>query len=208
MKRWAIPRRARVACALALPALLAACSDDGAIAPGADSGGIASDANSDASGFDAASITPRPDLCEGLSRGGSLVPEIGFLGPGPPPLGGTVVAGTYDLSELDLYDDPGLPDAGQDGGEGSPNTRLTGQAAQITIVVSEFAIRTVEARGGAGGLPPERTRAVLYRVDRTSLVMTEVCPSTALPVSVSFSAVGGGLAIFTDPKHRELYVRR
>jgi hypothetical protein len=159
---------------------------------------------------DAASIRPRPELCQGLARGGPQIAELELATNPPAALGGTVLRGTYDLVELNVYAGP--PPAGSSGGEGPPTTRVTGQVAQITLLVTEFELRSVEARAAAAdgdaGLAAERSRAVLYRIDGTSLVETEVCPKTALPVSVPFSAVGGGLAIFTDAKHRELYVRR
>lgn len=155
---------------------------------------------------DAASIRPRPELCQGLALGADPIPELELASDPPPALGGTIIQGTYDLAELDVYAGPAP--AGSSSGDEPSGSRLTGQAARITIVITEFERRAVEARGAAAGLGAERSRAVLYRVDGTSLVETEVCPATALPVAVPFSAVGGGLALFTDAKHRELYVRR
>lgn len=200
-----------VLCAASLATILAgtvaACSDRTTAGPGPEL-----DSGPPAPGVEApdavASITPRPDLCQGLSRGGAVVPEMDLAGDPPAALGGTVIAGTYDLTELDVYE--GQLDTEDAGPHGPSYPRMTGKAAQATMVVSEFAIRTVEARGTApdGPLSAERTYAVLFRVDGTSLVETPVCPSTEAPVEVSFSAVGGGLAIFTDSRHRELYLRR
>lgn len=158
---------------------------------------------------DAASIKTRPELCQGLVRGGQPISELEHASDPPPALGGTVVPGTYDLSELIVYSGP--PDPGSSGGGGPVTTRVTGRAAQITLVITEFELRSIEARGapdGDGGLLEGRSRAGLYRTDGTSLFETEVCPGTSLPVALPFSAVGGGLALFTDAKHRELYVRR
>lgn len=210
---WGVPSRAIAACGLIVVTLLAstiaaACSDSASVGPGPppSDGGASFEAQAPDA---AASIELQPNLCEGLSRGGDPVPELAIADNPPTPLGGTVIQGTYDLAELNVYTGP--PDAGSDdGGEPPPATHLTGQAAQITVVVSEFAMRTVEARGTSedGGLSPERTHAVLYRVDGTSLLATAVCPTTAAPVPLPFTAVGGGLAIFVDATHRELYVRR
>jgi hypothetical protein len=152
-------------------------------------------------------ITPRPDLCDGLMLGGNPIAETSLAGGPPPPLGGKVIPGTYDLEELDVY---AAARAGDGGGDSTPVPPPTGRVAQATIVVTEFAVRTIEAHGSSmdAGLPPETARAVLYRVDGTSLVVTAVCPTTEQPRSVPFSAVGGGLALFVDDTHRELYVRR
>ncbi|MBX3187094.1 MAG: hypothetical protein KF819_08770 [Labilithrix sp.] len=192
-------------CVLAVVALTAGCSDDdrpSSSPPPADV--PAQDAST---GFDAASITPRPDLCEGLARQGDAVPELELRGDAPAPLGGTIVPGTYDLAELYAY--AGEQPGGSD--EETPGSKITGRAGQGTLVVTQYEMRFLEARGAAESDAkawPEQARAVLYRVDGTSLVSTAVCPTTALPVSLPFSAVGTGLAIFVDPTHREVYTLR
>lgn len=196
-------------CALLLLVAIgaAACSgdDDGStpVTPPVVDGGSRPDVTT---GPDAASITPRPELCEGLALGADAISELELASDPPAALGGEILPGTYDLTELNVYAGP-QPEP-TDGGERPPSTRLTGQAAQATIVVSEFALRTIETSGAAGALPAARASAVLFRIAGTSLVETAVCPTTALPVSRSYSAVGNGLAIFYDAKHRALYVRR
>ena len=193
--------------------LLVACGD-GTIgsrpAPEPFDGAAPDDARaSQASGPDAASITPRPDLCQGLTLGTAPVDELELAGDPPVPLGGELLAGTYDLTELDVYAGPSAPEDMDAGGHGPSFPRLTGQSANATLIVSEFAIRTVEVRGPSGSAPPpERARAALYRIDGTSLGATAVCPATALPSAIPFSVVGEGLAIFSDARHRELYLRR
>jgi hypothetical protein len=188
-------------------ALLAACSDASSHASSTlpvsnDAGGVA-----EAGGPDAASITPRPALCEDLERSGDVVPEQELPGEPPPAVGGTILPGTYDLIELDAYRGGSGPidDAGE-----PPSTRPTGRAAQVTIVVGEFSMSTVEARGTSepGGLGPERAQAVLYRVDGASIIGTAVCPTTALPARSSFSAISESLVLLPDTTHRELYRRR
>lgn len=205
--RSSAPRLAAAAAGLAF--VLMACGDDGTPPPTTGVTGGPEDAAlaaTDGSAVDAASITPRPDLCMGLTRGGDAVPEIEVRGNSPPPLGGTIAPGTYDLRELTAY--AGDAADGTDP-EDVPSSRLTGKAAQITVLVTDNSLRFVEARGAmteqVATLAPETTRATLYRVEASSLVMTAVCPATAAPSPVSFSAVGTGLAIFPDGKHRELY---
>lgn len=152
-------------------------------------------------GIDAASITPRPDLCEGLTLGGPVVAEIEHPGEAPAPAGGEITQGTYNLTAVDVYQpDGGTPDGG-DGNNGA-DPRFTGNTAQATLTVSEFAMQTIEARGTeSGGLGPATTSAVLYRVDDGSLVATPVCPETAVPERRSFTARANGLLLFPDAEH-------
>ncbi len=162
------------------------------------------------SGPDAATITPRPELCADLALGGKPVSELELASNAPPPLGGEIAPGAYDLVEANVYSGPPPPGSSGGDGEGS-TTRLTGRIVQGTLVITPFELRGVEASSEAGadaGLTPPRARAALYRVEGTSLIETEVCPATVLPAGVPFSSVGGGLALFTDATHRLLYVRR
>ena len=196
-----------------------ACSDDAA-SPSSSSGTSGSTAVPDSGGArveagpDAASITPRPDLCQGMTRGGDVVLEVALTGDPPPPLGGTIELGTYDLVEMNAYApaqtlDGGSEDGGpEDGGPEGPPNGPTGRSAQATIIVTQFEMRVIEARGPTGALGPEAARASLYRVDGTNILSTSVCPTTALPAPIAFSAVGTGLALFTDGTHRELYTKR
>lgn len=194
-------------------ALATACSDDAP--PAAGTAGSSGSSGLPAEGgtgpgatSDAAGITPRPDLCQAATSGGDRVSELELPGEPPPPLGGTIAPGTYDLVELNAYADPKAP---ADAGEEGPQSRPTGQAAQITIVVTQNELRFLEARGPAdseAGWAPATARAMLYRTDGTSLVMTAVCPATAAPAGLPFSAVGNGFALFVDPSHRQLFVAR
>lgn len=186
---------------------LAACSDDDM--PAASSSGttpVQADGGGGAPEASASQITPRPDLCASLALGGEAVTELRLRGDAPPPLGGVLAPGTYDLVELNEYAGSASPET--DGGEDAPSTVVTGRQAQITIVVTEFELRVIEARGNVGALAAPTTRAMLYRTEGAYLLGTLVCPSTALPATIPYSAAGAGFAIFPDAKHRELYVLR
>jgi|GEM_PF-4942078 len=198
---------------VAAGACAVACSDDDRPGNGSSSGTVTpfdgGGSSNDGAAPDAATITPRPDLCEGLELAGATIEELQLPGEAPPALGGEVAPGTYDLTELYAYAGDANPsDAGSEGEP--PATRLTGNAARATVVVSRFEMRVIEARGTSqdGGLGAPTTRAVLYRVDGTDLVATAVCPTTALPVRIPFSTAGGGLALFRDATHREVYTPR
>lgn len=191
----------------ALVLALAACSDDdGNPAPAGSSGTppvtVDGGRTPEAS---VSQITPRPDLCEGLTLGGDPVSELRLSGEPPPPLGGALAPGTYDLVELDEYTGASPdPDAGED----APTSGTTGRQAQASIVLTQFELRVAEARGAVGAQGEKQARALLYRTEGNYLIGTAVCPSTALPASMAYSAVGNGFAIFPDARHRELYVLR
>ncbi|MDB4944632.1 MAG: hypothetical protein JWP97_4166 [Labilithrix sp.] len=202
--------RASVGAALLLVTVaVAACSggdDNPAVSTSSSSSSGGATADAGEGGVDAASIKPRPDLCEGLSLVEGEVPERLLPGEAPAAAGGTVETGTYDLVELNAYESAAGADAG---GEGEvPSTRLTGRAGQSTLVVDDFSLSTIETYGNTGALAPPTSAGVLYRIDGSSLVETAVCPSTALPVRAAFSAFPGGLALFPDPLHRRLFHRR
>lgn len=189
--------------------LASACSDDDKSS--SSSSGFVPDGSAStteaSTGVDAATITPRPDLCQGLKRETDPVQELELLGDAPAPLGGTIAPGTYDLAELTAYGYVRDADAGDE----APSSRLTGKAAQITLIVTKFEMRRIEARGAANSDTatwPEKTSAVLYRTTGTDILGTGVCPETSLPAPTAYSAVGTGLALFVDKTHRELFVLR
>jgi hypothetical protein len=145
--------------------------------------------------------------CEAIARGGATIAELGLPGEPTPPLGGTVVAGTYDLIELYAY---GPQDAGPDAEE-NPGTGVTGRSAQITLVVGEAEIQTSAAWGttsDAGPPPTVEESAVTYKVSGTSLATTSVCPTAGATASVAFSATGSSLVLYPDSTHRQVFARK
>jgi len=191
--------------------VVAACSDGPSVNPSPALSGGDAGPSSEGGGPDAASITPRPELCSGVVPGGPIVQEMDLPGDAPAPVGGPVAQGTYDLIELDVYRGAAPLDAGTvDSGGEPPTTQRTGKTAQKTIVVGEFTMSFVGVRGTARPPTsgPREERGVRYRVDGTSLVQTQVCPMTKLPAPAPFSAITGSLVLFPDATHRELYLRR
>lgn len=151
----------------------------------------------------AGSITPRPDLCMGLTLGGAATEEMAYATDPIAPIGGDVVAGTYDLTEADTY--TGSADAGDS------VTMLTGRTIQSTIIVTDFELRMLTAIGNTNddsGAAAPTAQAFLYRTADTSILGTLVCPSTANPTSMGYSTSGTGLAIYPDATRRWLYTLR
>lgn len=188
--------------------VVSACSSDDSGRSSSGIVGFPEDSSTAETGPADAAAPTRPDLCTNLVLGGEVVPEIARKGEPPTPLGGTIGPGTYDLSALEVYG--ALPDAspGELGGDETPGNPLTGKAARATIVISASYLRFIEARGTSDALGPESVRTIVNRTSETSIVGQQLCPASAPGTMLAYSAVGTGLAIFTDANHRELYIRR
>lgn len=177
-----------------------ASSSGGSVGPSIDGGGV-----SDASGSgDAGAVAVRPELCQGLTLGGTVAEEIAQAGPASVALGGSLVLGTYDLEGLDVY---GAFDAGTpDGGDGTPGVQPTGRTAGSTLVVTKTALQIVEAFGTVGGsLGPPTSRAYAYVVKGAALSAAQQCPTAASTQPIGFTAAGDSLALFADANHRQVY---
>jgi len=155
-----------------------------------------------------------PSLCEGLTLGGDAVVERERVGQAPPPTGGEVLEGTYDLTELTSYipSNPDCTEPTEPPEEGSepdgecPSLRRTDRVAQVTLVVTKYAIQRIEATGvGAVGAPT--ASAVVYEIDDTFLATTALCPDGGAKERTAYSASGGALTLFVNGKE-ELFVRR
>jgi hypothetical protein len=142
--------------------------------------------------------------CTGATQQGTEVAELRMEGAAPPALGGTIVAGTYVLVEANKYG-PAQADAGDDGGA---TTTLTGVSARLTLDVTASTVRFFGARGPTGALPADAASGLGYVLAGTSLQTTAQCPTAGATKAIPFSAVGTGLALFTDATHRELYARK
>lgn len=191
--------------------LVVACGDDrpttaemgappsGAGAPGG-GGGVAE------AGIDAASITARPDLCVGVDLGGGPVEEMRWRQDPQPPIGGEVAEGIYDLVEAGEY-------AGPSADPNAPVSQSSGRILQGSLVVGEFDLQMTLATSigdldGDAGTATTTTQGWLFRTSGAYLVSTRVCPTTAMPVNLAYSASGSGLAIYTDATHIVRYQRR
>lgn len=155
-----------------------------------------------------------PSLCKDVTLGGEPVVERERVGQAPEPLGGEVLPGTYDLAELTSYipsnpdcTAPGEPppEGGEPDGD-CPNLRRTDRVAQVTLVVTEYAIQRIEATGtGAVGAPT--TSAVVYETDDKFLATTALCPEGGAKDRTAYSASGAALTLVVDGRE-ELFVRR
>jgi len=198
-----------------MAAFAAACGDerppasDGTTSPVDRSDGGSAPATADAD----ASIS-NPSLCEDLMLGGEAVVERERVGEAPPPTGGEVLEGTYDLTELTSYipSNPDCTEPTEPPGEGGepdgdcPRLRRTDRVAQVTLVVTKYAIQRIEATGvGAVGAPT--ASAAVYEIDDTFLATTALCPEGGAKQRTAYSASGGALTLFVNGKE-ELFVRR
>jgi len=195
-----------ISLALGVAGLVAACSGGdepigggGVIATG-DAGGAPTDVPD--------TIEPHPELCQGLTLGGEATEELELMGDAPPPLGGKIEPGLYDLTELYTYTPASPP---QDPGDDEPVTvHLSGRTGQATVIVTTYRMQIIEAYGTVGAaLGAPTSRALAYRTDGTSLVGTNVCPSTAPPAPFSFSTTSpNSFALYVDASHRAIFTRR
>jgi hypothetical protein len=156
------------------------------------------------------------DPCQTSIEVSDAVEEVGMASDAPPPYGGEIHPGTYDLAELYAHDEindggtveasPEAIDAGKN--PSGPSLWLTGARARTTIIVTANMIIRSEARG-TDPLPEPVRSASTYTIDDTSLVLTPKCPTGGAPVRVGFYAGSqGSLALLFDGKRREVFVRR
>ncbi len=196
---------------LVLPlAALAACSGEDRPAAGGGSSSGVSGGGGSSGGGGAGNGGGRPDggaaLCDAVPQEGANVAELQVLGSAPPALGGALRPGTYVLTEAAAYLSR-QEDAG-DGGEANGSGGPTGNSARATIVVTGTTLAMTASRGSTAALPADTMSVSTYTVEGTALRTTSVCPGAGAQRTIAFSAVGGGLAIFTDASHREVYSRK
>lgn len=207
-----------VVSSLSLVAIVAACSDTdrpppaGAFSYGGGSsssssggeGGLVGEGGSDGAVGDGGVIS-----CIASGTSSDPIQELTLRGAPPAALGGTLVPGTYVLSELSAYDQSPLD--GGDGGEETPGSTLSGFTGRGRIVVTANGIAITGARGPTSSpIPADTVTAYTFVVAGTALDTTQVCPTSASGTkkTIPFSAVGTGLAIFPDANHRELYTKQ
>jgi hypothetical protein len=176
--------RKRIAVVLAIATLLA-CEDEttrpppavyGKTDPGTNAGGgqPGSDAGTDA-GSDAGA-------CTTLTITGNRVDQLGIVGEPPPGTGGTVLDGTYDMIEAQLY----LPDGGAPG--------VTGNSFRGSLRISGSTVeRSVIFTGNAGGDSRSVVRGTLT-VSGANGTYAIACPSLAQE-SLAVSVPDGGASL-------------
>jgi hypothetical protein len=125
-------------------------------------------------GFDAPAETATEDaemeavVCTTLANTAAAVPVQTFAVDPPTPLGGTIVDGTYLMTEAAIY-------TGPDGPSGTNGT------SQTTIQITGSTIQIVSA-----GDPP--TRTITLATSGTSFTSTDTCPDTSTVIQGSYTA--------------------
>ncbi|HSO37733.1 MAG TPA: hypothetical protein VLT33_34640 [Labilithrix sp.] len=181
-----------------------ACSSDPGYSSSSSSSGAVPDGGPSS---DAEAGLPQPNdaLCKGLVIGPRVIAEVGENMSTPPPLGGTIALGTYDLDAFFVY---GAFDAGaSDGGE-QVNEVITGRSGTATLVVTRNTLAFVETYGPTGALPAPTTTGYAFSAEGTEISEAKVCPETAPTRTMPYTAVGSSLALFVDPTHRLVFQKR
>jgi hypothetical protein len=199
---------APAAVASIIAAAIGACSSDdrpGAVGGGSSSGIIpvgGGDAGRDSTVADAAPDVNEGDPCAydgGLE--GPVTRELPYPGSLPPPLGGDVPPGLYELAELQLYADAG-PISEDDGGGG---LGPTGNVAQKTLIFRTATYTLVEAEASAdAGVGPATISGGTFSKSGTNITFTRTCPQGAPATVLPYSAAGGQVGLYRGPRI-ELY---
>ena len=161
------------------------------------SGSAGIDGGSDAQPFSPLCANPAP-------LAGDPIPENIIRANTPPdPIGGPIGPGTYDLSDMNVFQD--IPRS-EDGGI----NQLTGVIARKTLVIGDGGTyQLAEAVGTEdAGLPSAATvTGAFFSAAGTSLRADIRCPKVTT-ATYGYSAVGDNLLLYTGPNRREAYSKR
>jgi len=166
--------------------------------PGTSSGTLPVDA-----AIDSGDPPVGPGLCEDVVQLSQDVAEYTIALPQPAVAGGAIPPGTYVLSELYDYEDPGS------GGADPPPPKPTGALARITLYVGHATIQVVEERGAedpdGGAFASTQIRGGTYAIAGNVLTTTDVCPGKDSR-DVPFGVVGKLLTLNVSPHKSETYL--
>lgn len=164
---------------------VAACGDDGGSGP--------TDANNN--GGDAAVDAYEPPVanCNPLDLGSAPeVPIVSNQPITPNPQGGTVVAGTYELTSVKLYALGGAIAV-----TGTAQARVEIVVGNATTGAARIAV-AIDAMAAGQAIQDEITGAGLYTLSSTALTVADGCGgSEPLPV-LSYTATGSALTMWTE----------
>jgi hypothetical protein len=149
-----------------------------------------------------------PELCKSVDAAGDQQQELALQSDPPPPLGGDIAPGIYDLTELDFY--AGKPDASDEAGSPTPTSDRIAKAT-LTIVddQTQHTLQLGESYGTVtGGLGAPTARAFVFQKKDTSLLASQACPDAKPTTAIPYSASGPGIALFIDANHRLVFARR
>ena len=143
-------------------------------------------------------------VCPVPALGGAVVTATSIKGSPPTDLGGTIAAGTYDLTALELYVETSdeEPDAGDAG--------VLKDTAQATLQITADALgvsKTASPPAGAAGAPIVTKYTAKQRVSDVFLVIDDTCPDTDSR-QIPFTATATTLTLHSAQLRREVYTKR
>jgi hypothetical protein len=128
----------------------------------------------------------------------------------PPPLGGEIAPGVYDLVEIDTYAGDGEPSAkvrlDEHVDEGGAEDEPSSHASSLRSTVSIGDGYLVETR--AEGHGPAETWGARLSVDGVELVLDRLCPTSGTAQRAPFTAAGEAGFAWTIDGRRFVYTRR
>ena len=155
---------------------------------GGGGGGGAEGGVVDEGGFDSG----EGGVCNDLVNGGVLVDRTAVNGDPPTATGGTVVDGTYNLTDYSVYVGTG----------GAPGP--TGITAKATLRIAAGKIDEILELGGTGKTSTVTTTSSVYSVTGATFAETDLCPTGGGGRQLQFSANDPQL-ILTDPTTKEAF---
>lgn len=175
---------------LVLGGAAASCSDDETLRPAEDSntggggGGSGGSSTPQDASVDETDDDATPASCNDLEDDVSLVDGIAASGDPPVGTGGTVVDGTYGLTDYRIYVGTGVPG-------------LTGKAYRSVISIADGIVQQVleEQRSGTtldAGTTVVRTTSS-FVTSGTDLVTAAICPSSGPSATFSYTATDSRL---------------
>lgn len=139
-------------------------------------------------GFDAG----EGGVCNDVVQTGQLIDRTAISGDPPVATGGTIVDGTYDLTEYSVYV----------GTAGSPGP--TGITAKETARIAGGKIDEIREIGGTGKTTTVTTTSSVYSVTGATFAETDVCPTGGGGRQLQFTANDPQL-ILTDLTTKEAF---
>lgn len=191
---------------LSMAAAIAACSDGERPAAGGGGGTSSSTSSSSSGGVVEAGVdsAPEPDRCKPLEQQSQVVGEQEIPGDPAAPSGGALTPGLYVLNELQSYQFDTT-----DGGTDPPPPGPTGNYGRATMMITSQSIRFLSSKGkDPDALPADTQRVYTYRIDGTTLRLTEACAASAAPSELVFSVTERLVTFHVAPRQLEVYLRK
>lgn len=143
-------------------------------------------------GTDADTDSGDGGVCNDVVLSGVLIDRTGVMGDPPVSTGGTLVDGTYDLTQYTVY-------VGVAGVAGP-----TGITAKATIRIAGGKLDQHTQIGGTGKTTTETTSTSTVVATAATLAETDLCPATGGARQLQFTAADPILTI-TDPTAKEAF---